>query len=408
MRVALIVPNFPPEFTGGTEQVARALARALVATGVEVLVVSGSDQAHDGRDVVWEEIDGVRVARVRRTADEGYGLDIERPRILAVLDGLYAAEGIDVVHAHHWSTLSDRMVRRARAAGCRVVVTLHDLWSTCPRFFRSAPDGITCPTGAGRDACGPCAAAGLAMPVDWCHEHLALRDIELHAELAAAHALTVPSQTTARRLATHLPWDESAFEVVPHGLLAPVGEHEAIAAADPSVLRVGTFGNLVEPKGVMLLVYACRGIANLELHLHGPFLEPAFEDLVRAKAAEFGVALTCHGRYAPEGPHPARGLDVAVFPSLCEETYGLVVEEALARQVPVIVSDRGALHERIGQAGLQVAVDEVGPLQQALQSLTRDRAQLTTLRAAIPREFATIRDAAARYRDLYSCTSNSV
>jgi glycosyltransferase involved in cell wall biosynthesis len=72
------------------------------------------------------------------------------------------------------------------------------------------------------------------------------------------------------------------------------------------VLRAGSFGNLVEEKGVLLLVEACAGIRNLELHLAGRFLDPAFESRVRDRARELGVALTCHGAYRADAPHPAR------------------------------------------------------------------------------------------------------
>ena len=400
MKVALCCPNFPPEFTGGTEMVVAALAAAMQERGAEPCIVTGSDQPHVGQDVEHEDHRGVAVHRIKRLPDEGYGLNLERPRVQRVFDELCVAESIDVVHVHHWSTLTDRLVRGARAAGRAAVATLHDVWTTCPRFFRSPPDGITCPSGAGRDECAHCAALGLAMTDEWCREHLGLRDEQLRAELGAAQALTVPSRTCGDRIATHLPW-AGELEVVPHGLLEPIKGFARDERRAGQPLRIGTFGNLVEPKGVMLLVYACRGIPDVELHLYGPFLEAEFEVLVKQKAVEFGVDLHCHGRYRVDEMHPARALDVAVFPSLCEETYGLVVEEALVRGVPVVVSDRGALHERIGDGGVVVAVDEVGPLHQALLKLAREDAELTRLRGGIPSEFLTIGDAASRYLEIY-------
>ncbi|MCA8943495.1 MAG: glycosyltransferase, partial [Planctomycetes bacterium] len=297
MKVALVCPNFPPEFTGGTELVTASLARALETRGVEVVVIAGSDAPHVGVDVERESTGGLDVRRLKRTTDEGYGLSIERPRLQRVFDELCDAESVDVVHVHHWSTLTDRLVRSARAAGRAAVATLHDVWTTCPRFFRSPPDGIECPSGASRDSCAHCCALGLAMTDDWCREHLVLRDAEMRAEVGAAQFLTVPSRTSGNRIASHLPWDPAAFEVVPHGLLEPVkgNEREPVPAGEK--LRIGTFGNLVEPKGVMFLVYACRYVPGVELHLFGPFLEPPFEALVKQKAAEFGVELVCHGEY---------------------------------------------------------------------------------------------------------------
>jgi glycosyltransferase involved in cell wall biosynthesis len=115
------------------------------------------------------------------------------------------------------------------------------------------------------------------------------------------------------------------------------------------------------------------------------------------------VTLRCHGPYdSTAAAHPARQLDVAVFPSLCAESYGLVVEEALARGVPVVVSDRGALPERVRGGGIVVSVDAVEPLAQTLRELAADRGRLEELWRNAPRSFSTIRDAADRYRELYA------
>ncbi|MBK8974698.1 MAG: glycosyltransferase [Planctomycetes bacterium] len=404
MRVALATPNFPPEFLGGTERVVLALARALRELGDEVAVVTGSDRPHRGRDVERETWDGFSVLRLPRHPDEVYGLDLRRPRLQRVVDALLGEQRTDVLHVHHWALLTTGLLRGARQAGIAGVATLHDVWSTCPRFFRRPPDGVTCPPADGRDECVGCVLQALPhLGEVGARDGIAQRDAELRAELAAARALTVPSAACGDRIRRHLPWD-APLEIVPHGLLEPVGvaERTATGGAAGTPLRIGTFGNLVEEKGVMLLVWACRGIPGIELHLYGPFLEARFAELVHAKAAEFGVALTCHGPYSSsEGPHPARGLDLAVFPSLCEETYGLVVEEALARGTPVVVSDRGALAERIGAGGVVVPVDELGPLANALRGLATDRGRLDALRRGVPTTFRTIADAAARYHALY-------
>jgi glycosyltransferase involved in cell wall biosynthesis len=407
VRVALACPNFPPEFLGGTERVVLGLARGLRDLGDEVVVLTGSDRPHEGQDVVREEYDGFPVRRLPRHPDEVYGLDLRRPRLQRICDAVLKAERIDVLHVHHWALLTTGIVRGARAAGVAVVATLHDMWATCPRFFRRPPAGVQCPPAAGREPCVGCVRLALShLDEAAVRTGLAARDAEVRAELQAARHLTVPSEACRLGIVRHLPWS-GRVEVVPHGLLEPVGDHEPEPRGSGRV-RIGTFGNLVEEKGVMLLVWACRGIPDAELHLHGPFLEAEFERRVREKAAEFGVQLICHGPYDASGPHPARAIDLAVFPSLCAETYGLVVEEALARGVPVVVSDRGALSERIGNGGVAVSVDELGPLERTLRELCADPTRIAALRQGIPREFTTVRDAAARYRELYETARRGI
>lgn len=401
MRVALLTSNFPPEFVGGTERVVASLAAALVEAGDEVVVLCGSDQPHAGLDVLREQHHGIEVARLPRRVEEPYDLDISRPRLLELALDEVRARRIDCVHLHHWSGLSSSFIRAARAASIPSVVTLHDLWTTCPRFFRRPPAGITCPTGAERDDCVPCVRRDLGhLDAATTLAHIRARDADLRAELDAAAAIVVPSEFARRRIAEHLPWT-GPIEVVPHGLLEAVGDHEPESSPD-GALRVGHFGNLVEDKGVLLLVRACAELPGLSLRLAGPFLEPAFGARVRALAAELGVKLECEGPYTNTEAHPARRLDVAVFPSLCAETYGLVVEEALARGVPVVVSDRGALAERIGGAGVVVGVDDERELAATLAGFVRDPSRLAALRAKLPRRFDSMHDAAMSYRALYA------
>ncbi|MFG0316260.1 MAG: glycosyltransferase, partial [Planctomycetota bacterium JB042] len=93
--------------------------------------------------------------------------------------------------------------------------------------------------------------------------------------------------------------------------------------------------------------------------------------------------------------------DVAVFPGIAPETYALVVDEALALGLPVIVSDRGAGAERAGEAALVVPAGDVDALRDALAGLLDDPGRLDTLRARIVEHVATVDDGAARLDEIY-------
>ena len=403
MKIALVLPNFPPEFLGGTERVGLALARALRDAGDDVLVCAGSDRITADAELEDERLDGLPVVRLPRRPDEPYDLRIPRPRLRDALAARLGRFAPDAVHVHHWIGASDELVATCKALGSRVVVTFHDLWVTCPRFFRERPDGGPCPTAAGRDECIACIAPDVGFDETVRRDRLRERDARVRAEVETADVLTAPSRSAAEAVRTHLPTGR-AIEVVPHGLLEAVAETRDPVGGGPGhgigPVRIGTFGNLVRSKGVLLLVDAAAGLAGVELHLFGRFLDPTFESEVCERAAARNVALVRHGAYGPDDPHPALALDLAVFPSLCAETYGLVVDEALARGVPVVVSDRGALPERVGPHGEVVAVDRVEPLGAALRrALVPGR--LAELGRGLPTRPPTIADAAARYRRFY-------
>ena len=397
MRICFLTANFPPEMRGGTEMVAASLASQFGSLGHEVTVLTTGERLHSGIDVEVEDFHGIEVRRFPRREGEWETGGLHRPRLLELLRHAIEHLQPDLVHAHHLGGFGAGVLPLCRELGTATVWSLHDLWVTCPRYFRVPPQGHRCPVGSGRAECAPCVDVDLRKPdIRVVVDAIAARDRLLRAELDAAQVLTAPSRTAAEMVRRHMP-TERAIEVVPHGVVQHV-ETRARPRGEGETLRIGTFGNLVAAKGVMELVESCAGLP-CELHLHGAFLEPEFAAAVRRRAAELGVALVVHGRYAPGEPHPAHNLHLAVFPSKCQETYGLVVDEALAHGVPTVVSDRGALAERAGTGG--VVVTSLDALPQVVRSLVCDQGRLGALRSAVVPVQRTMAHAALEYLDLY-------
>jgi glycosyltransferase involved in cell wall biosynthesis len=353
MRIAFATSLFPPEFEGGTERVVRAHARGLAQRGHSVLVLSGSDAPHDGRNVIWDRDGAVEIARLPRLASEPWDLELARPRLEQLAARL--AEGADVVHLHHWTTLSSGLAQ-ALAAEHAVVLTLHDAFSSCARYFRRPPDpAITCPRG---DVTIPCVRC-LALDAPHLTEAEIARALDARrwafaGEIAAASALIAPSRFQAQRMERALALEPGRIQVVPHGLCRELSP-PAVARADwdrRAPLRVLHFGNLVEAKGILALVRTLASLPRgaVELDLAGTLLEPQLAQAVEAERGELAVRWS--------GPLRSRSLaelgaraHLAAFPSLLDETYGLVLDEAAALGLPLWVSDRGALPERLAELG---------------------------------------------------------
>ena len=398
MKVCFVTANFPPEACGGTEQVVAALLRELGARGVELSVVSGSDRAHEGVDVLDERHDGVPVARLPRRPEEHDRHGFVRPRLLALVKEQLERARPDVVHVHAFSALGLGIGALCRELSLPMVCTFHDLWTTCARFFRLPAEGVTCPDGADRGACVVCVDRALQAGEDFVARALAERDRLVRDELAQAALCTAPSVTAARFVQRCVPHD-GRVEVVPHGLLREVPASHRVAAPEPGrPLRVGTFGGLVPEKGLLELVEAVYTLP-CDLHLAGPFHDDAFAERVRTLARSQCTYLHERGRYGPEDRHPARDLDLAVFPSRCQETYGLVVDEALAHGVPVVCSDAGALAERADMPG--VVVTPVDRLAHVLEELIGSPERVAALRAEIPAALPSVAASAERHLDLY-------
>ncbi|MFO1030089.1 MAG: glycosyltransferase [Planctomycetota bacterium] len=397
MKVLFVVANHPPEACGGTEQVVVALGAELRARGVEIAVASGSDVPLGECHVFDEVHDGVVVTRMPRTMSERDQHGFQRPRLLELLRRRIDAFAPDVVHVHSFTHFGVGIGALCAARAVPMVVTCHDLWVTCARYFRLPVPGLTCPSGTDRTPCVPCVNTFLQEYEHLVVQGLAERDRLLRAEFASAAAVTTPSATAASFVRDCLPYGQP-IEVIPHGLLRAVPAADRAAPPLPGErLRVGTFGGLVRAKGLVELLDAVTGLP-IELHLSGRLHEPDLRELVAARQRG-GLPVVWRDAYGPTDRHPARDLHLAVFPSKCQETYGLVVDEALAHGVPTVVSDQGALAERAHTPG--VVVTSLARLAPVLRELVGSPARLAALRAAIPASLPTIATSAQRHLELY-------
>ncbi len=397
MKRLVVSPHDPSDFLGGTERVVQAMVAARLRRGEEVVMLAGTERFEGEGHVESRGEERLAIHKVVRGERET-GEVFLRPGALAefvrLLDGLRP----DVVEWHHGATLSLDLVRAARRRGARTLMFLHDLWITCPRFFRIPPPGLQCPVGDDRRACAPC----IEQDLPW--DEPALRDWvrsftdAARAELAAASVRIVPSRAHAEALAACFPNLRLDLRIVPHGLLDPEipVPPPRPAATEPGKLRLATFGNLVPEKGLEDLAFALERLGDpsrVSWSLWGRELAPGFVERLRALAPR--VHIVAHGPYGSfrDVALAIADCDLAAFPSRAPESYGLVVDEAFAARLPVLVSDRGALPERVGSAGRVLPARDAAAWSAEVQRLLEHPAEVAALRAAVAPAARTIENA---------------
>jgi len=180
--------------------------------------------------------------------------------------------------------------------------------------------------------------------------HLHQQPLGLHRVLATvarrgALVTVVPSEFMRSRLAP--------AEVLPNW----TGDLGVIRREVPDRhVTVGFLGRIGREKGAHVLAAACRLLdqdirSRLRLVVAGDdrFVPDGDRAVVRgalAAAASAGVRVEQPGWVDPA--EFFADIDVAVFPSVRSESFGLVVAEAMAAGCPVVVSDAGALPEVVG------------------------------------------------------------
>lgn len=397
MKVGLIAARYPPEFEGGSERVVRSLARGLRELGHDVRVVAGTDRVaspHAGAPQQSEIVDGIEVRRLPASASERADPTLLRPRLEREVDA--ALGEVDIVHLHHWSTLS-RGLARAIAARRPVIATLHDHFATCPRFFRVSPHAQRCPP---RGDLAPCVAC-LTPDLDgWNAKDLTrglserARDFE--AELEACALWIAPSEFHARRCQELMDLAPQRGRVVAPGLTRTLRRRPHVRSSEP-FLRLLHFGNLCEEKGTFDIVEATALLprGSVELVLAGRALSPGLEARVERLAK--GARVRCSGSYSGRDLEElAASADLGLFPTRAQESYGLVLDEAHALGLPAWTSNRGALAERRVPGELALPAEDPSAWARALADVAADRSSLDSLRARVEALEPPTRDACAR------------
>lgn len=145
------------------------------------------------------------------------------------------------------------------------------------------------------------------------------------------------------------------------------------------ILRLGYLGGRIKQKGFFMLLNVCRklygaGCRQMELHVYADAVD------------EKEPFLVSHDKYN-EGEAAAvfEAIDILIVPSICPETFGLVVPEALSYGVPVLLSERvGAkdLVERYPDCGIRYDGTAEG-LESVLLELYQNRSRLEDMNRCI-------------------------
>jgi len=305
---------------------------------VRVLIVHNAYRVHGGEERAVElhgaalAAAGIEHAVLERDSSEA-GSARAAGALLRGGEGLGAeAAGADVVHMHNMHPLfGPRALADARAAGAKVVLTLHNFRLFCAIgvAFRDGEPCFRCHHGN--------TAPGLILN---CRDSLAEAGPYAVAlargygrVLELVDAFVVPSAYAAGQLG-RLGVPPERLHVIPHYVPETV---ERSSAAEGAYALVA--GRLAAEKGVATAIDAAR-IARVPLKVagDGPLraeLPPGAELLGRVSAGELAELRA--------------GAALALAPSWSDETFGLAALEAMAAGLPVVASRTGALPETVGE-----------------------------------------------------------
>ncbi|WP_448073190.1 glycosyltransferase [Georgenia yuyongxinii] len=374
MRVVQVSAHFPPNFVSGGTLVPQRIARAVAAAGHESLVYAGYLDADRPPLETWTDQDGdVTVRWVVITPWTAWDdpKNTVNPDVEADFRDWLAQVRPDVVHLHSLQTLGGPLVRAAKEAGAKVVVTMHDFWWFCARQFLATKELRPCSLVV---SCGTC-------PDQVDHAWLEQRNARLAPDLAAADLVLAPSASAARVfIANGVPPEK--LQVDENGLAeldatVPAGVVTTPPGPVGSPLRLMYAGGADPMKGFTVLRAAARELATTrgwQLDLYG---------VDEAAAGELPAQARPLPAYRPEDLADVLAAhDVLVLPSVVRESHSILTREALAAGLAVVCSDTLGPEEAVehGRNGLVVPAADAAALAAALRGLVEDPARVAAMK----------------------------
>ena len=379
---ALLISLFHPEIVrGGAQQVAYELFDGLKrAPGVEPYLLAAIDPGHaayykSGACITGFDGRPGEFLFLSRNYDYWWHKTSD-PRLLEAYAAFLRDLRPDVVHFHHFLLLGLDLLTYTRQImpQVRIVFTLHEFLAICHadgQMLRRHDQSLCEQASPAR--CSQCFPA--ISP-----KSFFLRTLWVRRHFAVVDQFTTPSRFM---IEPYVNWG------LPREKITRVTNGQRDYSAGDTARpgngnRLGFFGQMVDNKGVWLLLAAvallrAEGFDDFCVEINGDNLKyagatrraeiEAFRDSEKALPIE-------QRRVVFNGPYEVGQLasrmnriDWCVVPSVWWETFGLVISEAWMFGKPVIASDIGAMRERIrdGEDGLLFAAGDACALAAAIK-----------------------------------------
>jgi glycosyltransferase involved in cell wall biosynthesis len=407
-RVLHVVHGWPPWSNGGTEIYAAGLARRQARWREVTVLARIANRDWSLGDALELDDQGARVQLLVNNftqRDPRSRNALRETRFEHSFGHLLDESRAELVHVHHLAGLCATLPSIARRRGVPVVYQLQDWWGPCARANLLDASGALC-SGPGLGKCSRCLPLTRLPPAPLLNRSLyawrgrLLRDAIARADLRIAGSQAVVASHRA------LGWlsKDAAVSVLPYGIEPPTSPLRARPTAG-SPLRFGFLGALMPHKGLDIAVDAFAGIDPARGRLLAWGAASGAPDYAASVADRAGPAVELRGPFdAADLDAVYASFDVLLIPSRGLESFGLVAREAMARGVPVLAADRGALPEMFGEGeacGATFDPDQPASLRAWIDRLLDDPRQVDRWRANLP-AILSMDEHAERIEDLYT------
>lgn len=254
------------------------------------------------------------------------------------------AFAVNCAHIHHISHMSAELFYEASKRKIPIFLTIHDYYFLCPNIKLLDENYQLCTDGQ-RHNCSRCLQKklGIAQTLDyinlWRSRHQAL--------LEMPQKIIVPSESAKQILTNSYPVVKEKIQVIGHGFSNASVDRSIYRESEKRSFHVAFLGAISQEKGfhhaVSLIKKRTRDIS---WYLFGYFER----EVPELEGADFHDM----GPYEREGLSALlieNQIDLICIFSIWPETFCYTLSEAIMAGVPVLVTDIGALGERVKHMG---------------------------------------------------------
>ncbi len=359
MKILLYNTYYTPNIVGGADRVTQALAEGLNRAGHEVVVATLSKdnqfrvQHLNGVKIYYLPVNN-RLSHLRvpnrnfLTRILWHFWSAFNPAGKKAIRALIDQEKPDLVHTHSLAGFTVATWRIANKAKLPVVHTLHDHYLACPRGTMFV-NGSNC-----RLQCAACRiVTGMRRAhCDYLDAVIGVSDYIINRHLELGY------------------FNNTAMRKVIRNSTDKIDAHEARVEYDGPI-RLGFLGRLAPFKGLELLLSTLASIqsGSWKLNIAGS----GSSDYVKYLKDNWPCKNVEHlGFVKPQTLF--RNIDVLVVPSTYNDPAPLVILEAYAHGIPVLVSNYGGSPEMVieGETGWVFDPDDNRSLKHKLEDLTKN------------------------------------
>jgi len=370
MKILYLVHQFYPDHYTGTEKFLLNLASVAQRWGHSVKVLTyrfGGDNANnvgdglvDFQNYLYKGIEVLSFTYKSYPADFGFG--VEDANLWSISEKVLSDENPDLIHVAHPMRVGE-FIKSARRLNVPYVITLTDFWLMCPKAILLTSGKELCYGPQRGEMCQH------ACP-EFSNASIVSRLANAEEILRGAKAVIVPSRFLGSLFKHEFPFLEP--RVIPYGIDFTNIKRNARTYTGEEELTFIFAGQIDYHKGVHILLDAFKrlsGKAKLKLYGSGP--EGAMRNFKEMAKGHSNIEFC--GVYAENKLGEIFGsVDVAVIPSNWHENNTIVMREALASNVPCIVSSGEGMIEKIqdGMNGFIFRMGDADHLKEIVDRIT--------------------------------------